>query len=241
MGGMMLLSFDNWNNFKNLASRELIPRLCISYAPEDQAFVQRLGQDLHAHKLRMCSESWEMRGNDSISQKINAVIATKDYLIVVLSPGSIKSRWVQKELGAGLADQLDGQGIQVLMALLGDCALPASLSQRLYADFRTDYTSGLKQLVQASGLANSITDSDVSRAPVPELVDLVELRKFLVKHFNKSELRDLCQDLNIDYENLGGQGKAGKARELVAYCSRHGWITNLYNAAHQRRPSVSWH
>ena len=58
-------------------------------------------------------------------------------------------------------------------------------------------------------------------------MDLPALRDILVTYFNDGELRDLCFDLGIDYENLGGEGKAGKARELVAYCVRHNRLTDL--------------
>ena len=50
------------------------------------------------------------------------------------------------------------------------------------------------------------------------------LRQILAERFNEGELRTLCFDLGIDYENLPGQGKADKARELVAYFQRRGDI-----------------
>ena len=51
--------------------------------------------------------------------------------------------------------------------------------------------------------------------------------------FNDQELRDLCFELGIDYENLPDEGKASKARELVAYCERHGRIAELEATARQ--------
>jgi len=35
------------------------------------------------------------------------------------------------------------------------------------------------------------------------------------QHFDAEELRTLCADLCVDYDNLQGEGKAAKARELV--------------------------
>ena len=49
-----------------------------------------------------------------------------------------------------------------------------------------------------------------------------ELRDFIDRYFDDNELRDLCFDLDIDYESLPAVGKSAKARELVAYCLRHG-------------------
>ena len=70
-------------------------------------------------------------------------------------------------------------------------------------------------------------------------MDLTELRDFITKYFNDSELRDLCFDLGVEYENLGGDNKAAKARELVAYCQRHGRMTQLEETCRRLRPNAA--
>ena len=69
-------------------------------------------------------------------------------------------------------------------------------------------------------------------------MDLPTLRDILVTYFSDSELRDLCLDLGIDYESLPGEGKAAKARELVAYCQRHGRLTELETTCRRSRPNA---
>jgi hypothetical protein len=69
---------------------------------------------------------------------------------------------------------------------------------------------------------------------------LTQLRQLLTKYFNESELRTLCFDLRIDYENLGSGGKADQARELVAHLERHGRIPELLETGKQMRPDVPW-
>lgn len=71
-------------------------------------------------------------------------------------------------------------------------------------------------------------------------VDLPRLRQLLVQFFNDGELRDLCFDLGIDYDNLPGSGKSDKARELVAYAQRRGIMANLLAACRQQRPHAPW-
>lgn len=66
------------------------------------------------------------------------------------------------------------------------------------------------------------------------------LRRYLTEHFNDSELRNLSFDLAIPYEDLGGHGKADKARELVAYADRHGKIEALLQLSAEERPNVNW-
>jgi hypothetical protein len=64
-------------------------------------------------------------------------------------------------------------------------------------------------------------------------MEQVELVKFIREKFNDSELRDLCLELGIDYESLGGEGKAAKARELVAFCVRRDRLPELERTAQQ--------
>lgn len=66
------------------------------------------------------------------------------------------------------------------------------------------------------------------------------LRQLLTEYFNIGELKDLCFDLSIDYEILPGDGKADKARELVAYVKRHGQRARLLAECQKLRPHVTW-
>ncbi len=69
-------------------------------------------------------------------------------------------------------------------------------------------------------------------------MDLPQLRALITRYFNDSELRDLCFDLGIDYENLGGDNKTAKARELVGYGLRHGRLAELEAACRRLRPNA---
>jgi hypothetical protein len=52
-------------------------------------------------------------------------------------------------------------------------------------------------------------------------INLRALREQLTTLFNDGELHTLCFDMRIDYESLPGDGKADRARELVAHCERN--------------------
>jgi len=71
-----------------------------------------------------------------------------------------------------------------------------------------------------------------------EVIDLVELRQALVKHFDLEELRTLCFDLSVDYDSLPGEGKEGKARELVAHVQRRGELESLILAVRRERGNI---
>ena len=67
-----------------------------------------------------------------------------------------------------------------------------------------------------------------------------ELRRALVKNFNDEELRTLCVDVDVDYDNLGGIGKEAKARELIELVERQGRLEHLISICRQYRPQVDW-
>ncbi len=67
-----------------------------------------------------------------------------------------------------------------------------------------------------------------------------KLRELIDQHFNEGELRSLCFDLHIDSDNLPGEAKSDKCRELIAYCERHGCTAELVEELERQRSNVSW-
>lgn len=65
--------------------------------------------------------------------------------------------------------------------------------------------------------------------------DSSELRRVLDELFNEEELRNLCADLQVDYDSLPGSGKAAKARELVGYFERQGRVQELMTFVKKER------
>jgi formylglycine-generating enzyme required for sulfatase activity len=62
----------------------------------------------------------------------------------------------------------------------------------------------------------------------------------LDESFNGEEIRTLAFDLQVDYDSLPGQGKAAKARELVAEMQRNGRIPELVSHCAEIRPYLDW-
>lgn len=56
--------------------------------------------------------------------------------------------------------------------------------------------------------------------------------------FSDGELRDLFLDLGVDYENLPGEAKGDKARELILFMERLGRLDDLVDRATELRPHI---
>ncbi len=67
-----------------------------------------------------------------------------------------------------------------------------------------------------------------------------QLRDLLLEGFNREDLRDLCFELGIDYDDLPAEGRSAKARELVAYMNRHGRTAELVALCRAKRPHLDW-
>lgn len=119
----------------------------ISHSSIDKPFVNRLAIDLVARGMPVWFDTWEIGTGDSLQQKIfDDGIETSDYVIVVLSPNSIASEWVQKELTAALTlEQRRGRTF-VLPIRIADCEIPLTIGDRIYADFSTSYLEPLERL-----------------------------------------------------------------------------------------------
>ncbi len=86
----------------------------------------------------------------------------------------------------------------------------------------------------ATLIAQQQSGSDLEHA------NLVKLFQKIDRAFNDSELRDLCFQLKVNYEDLAGSGKREKARELVTLMDRHGRLPDLITLTSQLRPKIKW-
>jgi DNA-binding NtrC family response regulator len=67
------------------------------------------------------------------------------------------------------------------------------------------------------------------------------LLRVMSERLDEAELRTLCFDLEIEYEDLPGQGKVNKTRELIRHLERRERISDLLEKGEQLRPDIPWH
>lgn len=64
---------------------------------------------------------------------------------------------------------------------------------------------------------------------------LFQLHQFIADHFDLEELRTLCFNLGVRYDDLGGEGLSAKARELILGLGRRNQFDRLLEALRQDR------
>ncbi|MFH0843718.1 MAG: toll/interleukin-1 receptor domain-containing protein [Bacteroidota bacterium] len=123
----------------------------ISHSSKDKEFVDRLVNDLAKVGVPVWYDKFDIRLGESIPGKINEGISNSKYFLIVLSNNAINSRWVNEELNAALIKQINSNGTFIIPILLEDCSVPPLLNHRSFADFRTEYGSGLNTILMFFG------------------------------------------------------------------------------------------
>ena len=59
-------------------------------------------------------------------------------------------------------------------------------------------------------------------------------------HLNLEELRTLCFQLDVDYDDLLGEAKTGRIRELILLMLRDDRLPELVDALEQSHPEIDW-
>jgi hypothetical protein len=122
--------------------------LFISYSSKDAEFVTKLAKDLQSRGVSVWWDKWMMKVGDSLHKKIQEGITNSALLCVVLSPYSVSSPWVEKEMNSALMKELEQREVFVLPILYKECQIPLFLKDKLYADFRSSYEIGLSALLE---------------------------------------------------------------------------------------------
>ena len=67
-----------------------------------------------------------------------------------------------------------------------------------------------------------------------------ELRQAIVEHFGDSDIKALCFDLGVDYDELPGDTKTEKVISIIEYFSRLNQVPVLIAYCSRHRPNIPW-
>lgn len=97
-------------------TRSDYPRVFLSYSSADEAFAAQLHASLTAFGVDAWFAPENMRGGRKIHEQLEAAIAERDKIILVLSADSLKSRWVASEVQWAAAREIES-GEQILFPI----------------------------------------------------------------------------------------------------------------------------
>lgn len=110
----------------------------LSHNWRDKPFVRQLGERLRREGIKVWIDEAEINVGDSLIRKISGALERNDFVVAIISPNSIGSNWVLKELSLAMTKEIAGGNVVVLPLLIELCEVPDFLKDKLYADFTDD-------------------------------------------------------------------------------------------------------
>jgi hypothetical protein len=189
----------------------------ISHSSKDKEFTLRLATDLRTRAgIDAWLDQWEINPGDRIPERIEEGLSEADVFILVLSPDSVNSQWVEYERQAWLTMQIDEEKRarevsrpptrRLIPVLHRDCQKPAFLQPIHHVRITDqDYEDGFKQLVSAIlGVSKKPPlKKEISPAVVPE--PGVPRRKYvltLLKGFLPSQFEEVVFTYDMPHAYL---------------------------------------
>jgi len=229
-------------------------KIFISHSSANKDFVRELSIDLKESGHEPWLDEWEIKVGECIVTKIEEAISSSNYVIIVLSPESVNSGWVEREWKTAYWSEIESNKIIVLPVLFKDCEIPSLLKTKKYADFRKRYSIGFSQLIQSiipsdiENDVNALNKSSINEKDISSLLSKIHSRQIplsqaiaesipIASKYNNIELLEFCKS-ELSGWNSTDDDKDLKASHRLSemYCSfvkintnHPGWNANSSN------------
>ncbi len=124
-------------------------RVFLSHSSQDKSFARRLAGDLKRHGATAWLDEAALEPGGRWKPQLKKAISGHDFVVVVLTPASVDSTWVQFEIDEALAQGTQAGRVKLIPLLLKDCTVPPALREIQAVHFvkRGSYPRGLQRLV----------------------------------------------------------------------------------------------
>jgi hypothetical protein len=115
-----------------------------------------IGRRLLDKGIDVWLDKWEILAGESLTSSIAQGIDSASAFIILMSPRSMKAKWVKEELRIALQRRLQDPEFSLIPILLEECEVPAFLRDYVYVDWRSETADSfdflLKSLRRAKGM-----------------------------------------------------------------------------------------
>ena len=178
----------------------------LCHATEDKNVAERLAKDLIAQGIDTFYDDWDIRGGDSLRQRIDDSIRSCTHFIPLLTPTSLQKPWVNAEIDAGLLEKLDGNCILIPIRLGVDPEEVPPLLRGLYAPSFDDYSTGVQRLVEdmygVSRKPQLGTHPRFAQTKLPEETDLSSAARSIAALFLRRSEHGLQHDPSLSLDEI---------------------------------------
>ena len=133
----------------------------LSYSSLDQDFATKIAELLCRHGIPVWHGPTSIRGGEQWQDEIGDALERCDWFVILLSPNSMKSMWVKRELTFALEERRYDKCIVPVVIRLGNYRkLSWTLSARHFIDFTEDFEKGRRALLRIWGIGYQAIDPD---------------------------------------------------------------------------------
>ena len=161
----------------------------ISHSSIDKPFAHRLIESLEREGHTCWIDEKQIKVGERIIGKIQEGLKDSDYIALLLSSNSVKSKWVEEEWAVQYWEQVNSGKIILLPVLIEQCEIPKLLTGIKYADFTKGYDIGLAGLLLAVGTA---TVEEIISSPQKDIQKKQHLSSFLTKVAGNTNKLSTC-------------------------------------------------
>ncbi len=219
--------------------------LFISFVAQDKQIARDLANILQAKGMAATFIQFGL--GDSLMGRIEKGFREAEHGILILSPAFFKKPWPRGEMDKIATFDQEFDGRTLLFPLWHEinqqdiARYSPTLARRIGGateqglDFFADE---VREAVQPLDVQSKAPQAMLQQKMAsPEMIE-GNLYDVLTQYFNSSELTDLAWDMNIDYEEIAGETKSAKARNLITYCQRRGRLDQLIAVVQSRRSFI---
>jgi len=125
----------------------------LSHSSGDRDFADRIARLLRRHGVPVWYSSTELLGAHLWHDEIGAALDRCDWFVLLLSPDSIKSMWVKRELYYALEqERLKNRIVPLLISACNHRKLSWTLSACQMIDFTQSFDTGCRELLRVWGI-----------------------------------------------------------------------------------------
>ncbi|MEI8225852.1 MAG: toll/interleukin-1 receptor domain-containing protein [Bacteroidota bacterium] len=200
-------------------------KVFISHSSTDKRFVRTLKDDLNENNIETWFDEDELDIGDSLADKLEIALDQSSHFLIILSPTSINSEWVNFEIQKAIKNKTNKSIQKILPVKYKECDIPNELSLLLYADLskETRHINGEKivfigteYLTFLSKICKAIKSSDKKLS----ITDKIELKKEFVIDTQKYEQLIEPKLIKASYLVIGYQGNDSRNNYATSVLKR---------------------
>jgi HJR/Mrr/RecB family endonuclease len=183
----------------------------ISHSSGDRAFALRLAEDLRSHDYNVRSIADIVSDPSRLSRtelddRLSEAIFADTFFLPVLTPSSVTSPWIHKELAVAIESEANLDSVKILPVLREPCVLPLELGLRSPIDFTRSYEDGLTSLLAvlappdpASAAINVALKTSIDERAMRTIVGELSRSKVVLLDLNATQIERVIANVLQDY------------------------------------------